>query len=69
MFSSATKDPFKKNQYQSVSIGLLITKQLKGKINFLNDPKIKTIDVRIICARCIIKNCKERLVFSIILEL
>ena len=68
IFSSATKDPFKENQYRSVSVGLLINKQLKGKINFLNDPKIKTFDVGVTCERCAIKNCKERLVTPIILE-
>ena len=35
IFSSATQDPFKENQYRSVSVGLLINKQLKGKIKFL----------------------------------
>lgn len=68
IFSSATKDPFKENQYRSISIGLLINKQLKGRISFLNDPKIKTIDVGVTCERCAIKNCKERLIAPIILE-
>jgi len=68
IFSSATQDPFKENQYRSISVGLLINKQLKGKINFINDPKIKTIDVGVTCERCAIRNCKERLVAPIILE-
>lgn len=40
VLSSATKDPFKENQYRSISIGLLINKQLKKKVNFLEDKKI-----------------------------
>ncbi|MGJ8739153.1 helix-turn-helix domain-containing protein [Zobellia laminariae] len=68
VFSSATKDPFKKNQYRSISIGLLINKQLKKKMAFLEDPKIDTQVVGNTCERCSIMDCKERVVAPKILE-
>ena len=68
VLSSATKDPFKTDQYRSVSIGLLINQQLKRKIAFLNDKKINHFDVGVTCERCAIKNCNERMVPAKILE-
>jgi len=60
VFSSATKDPFKDNYYRSISVGLLINRQLKRKIAFLDDSNIKSIDVGVTCERCAIKDCKAR---------
>ena len=60
VISSATKDPFKDNYYRSISIGLLINRQLKNKLAFIDDTNIKTIDVGVTCERCAIPNCKER---------
>ena len=60
VLSSATKDPFKENQYRSISIGLLINKQLERKLKFLKDKAIKTQEVGVTCQRCAIKNCKVR---------
>lgn len=68
VFSSSTKDPFKKDQYRSVTIGLLINKQLRRKINFLNDPNIPRLEVGVTCERCEIVNCSERKAEPIILE-
>ena len=68
ILSSATKDPFKNNQYRSISIGLLINNQLKNKLAFLKDPNIETFNVGVTCERCSIQNCKEREVPAIILE-
>jgi predicted transcriptional regulator/DNA-binding XRE family transcriptional regulator len=68
VFSSATKDPFKENQYRSVSIGLLINNQFKRKIKFLEDSNIKTFDVGVTCERCAISNCEVRQAPAIILE-
>ncbi|WP_298484738.1 helix-turn-helix domain-containing protein [uncultured Maribacter sp.] len=68
VLSSATKDPFKEKKYRSISIGLLIDKQLKKKIKFLGDKKIKTQAVGITCERCAIKDCNERKVPPKILE-
>jgi predicted transcriptional regulator len=68
VFSSATKDPFKENQYRSVSIGLLINKQLKKKMAFLKDPKIQSQMVGNTCERCDISDCKERMVAPKILD-
>jgi len=39
IFSSATKDPFRENQFRSISIGLLINKQLERK----NSSRIKIL--------------------------
>ncbi|WP_343486579.1 XRE family transcriptional regulator [Allomuricauda sp. d1] len=68
VFSSATKDPFKTDTYRSISIGLLINKQLRKKIAFLDDPKIKTQQVGVTCERCSIMDCSQRVAPPIILE-
>ena len=60
VLSSATQDPFKENQYRSISIGLLINKQLERKLKFLDDPKIKSIAVGVTCETCSIKDCEVR---------
>ena len=60
VLASATKDPFKKGYYRSISIGLLINKQLKNKVAFIDDKNITTIDVGVTCERCAISSCKER---------
>ena len=67
VFSSATKDPFKKNHYRSISIGLLINKQLERKIKFLGDQSIITKNVGVTCERCVIKDCKLREAPAIVL--
>ena len=68
VLSSATKDPFKENHYRSISVGLLIDKQLQRKLNFIADPKIKTKDVGVTCERCAIKDCKVRQAPAAILD-
>jgi len=68
VLSSATKDPFKENHYRSISIGLLINKQLKRKISFLDDVTIKTKEVGVTCERCPITDCSVRKVPSSILD-
>ena len=68
VFSSATKDPFRENNYRSISIGLLINKQLQRKLNFLGDKGIITRDVGVTCERCAIENCEVRQAPSTILD-
>ena len=68
VLSSGTKDPFKDNHYRSISVGLLINKQLERRLNFLADPKIKNQNVGVTCERCAIKDCKVRQVPAIILD-
>ena len=68
VLSSATKDPFKENHYRSISVGMLINKQLQRKINFLADPKIERQDVGVTCERCDINDCKVRQAPAIVLE-
>ncbi|MDG5492082.1 helix-turn-helix domain-containing protein [Psychroserpens sp. SPM9] len=68
VLSSATKDPFKERHYRSISIGLLINKQLQRKLNFLDDPKIKHQKVGVTCERCAIKDCKVRQAPAVILD-
>ena len=60
IFASATRDPFKKDEYRSVSIGLQINNELRKKVKFINDPSIKTFDVGVTCERCAIGNCEVR---------
>ncbi|NNC50284.1 MAG: ImmA/IrrE family metallo-endopeptidase, partial [Flaviramulus sp.] len=68
LFASATKDPFKENYFRSISVGLLIDKQLQRKLNFLGDPKIKTQEVGVTCERCAIKDCEVRQAPAIVLD-
>jgi hypothetical protein len=44
----------------SVTIGILIDDEVKGKINFLDDPTIRTRVVNKTCERCPISDCEER---------
>lgn len=68
VLSSATKDPFKNKHYRSISIGLLINKQLERKLKFLDDKTIKKQNVGVTCERCTIKNCDVRQAPAIILD-
>lgn len=68
VLSSATKDPFKDNQYRSISIGLLLNKQLERKIAFLKDPTIISKNVGVTCERCSIENCEVRQAPPMVLE-
>jgi Zn-dependent peptidase ImmA (M78 family) len=60
VLSSATKDPFNENYYRSISIGLLINKQLQRRLNFLTDPNIKRQKVGVTGERCSIQDCEVR---------
>ncbi|MBR9913668.1 MAG: helix-turn-helix domain-containing protein [Algicola sp.] len=68
VLSSATKDPFREHQYRSISIGLLINKQLERKLKFLEDKSIKTEEVGVTCERCPIQNCEVRQAPALVLE-
>lgn len=60
VLASAVKDPFKKDHYRSISIGLALDKKLRKNLNFLDDPKIQTVDVGVTCERCSLANCEVR---------
>ena len=68
IFSSATKDPFRENQFRSISIGLLINKQLERKLKFLEDQNIVRKNVGVTCERCAIADCNVRKAPAIVLE-
>ncbi|WP_425076300.1 helix-turn-helix domain-containing protein [Psychroserpens sp. S379A] len=68
VLSSATKDPFREHQYRSISIGLLINKQLERKLKFFEDKNIKTEEVGVTCERCSIQNCEVRQAPALALE-
>lgn len=68
VLSSATKDPFKENQYRSISVGLLIDKQLQRKLSFIEDNAIPTKNVGVTCERCAITDCEVRKAAPIILQ-
>lgn len=68
IFASATKDPFKKDMYRSVGIGLLINEQLRRKVHFLTDSSIATYNVGVTCERCPISDCAERMAPPLLLE-
>jgi len=50
------------NHNVSVTIGIVVTEDLKEKIAFLNDPAISHKQVHTTCERCPITDCKERVV-------
>ncbi|QYA25584.1 helix-turn-helix domain-containing protein [Gramella sp. MT6] len=68
IFSSATQDPFRENQYRSISIGLLLNKQLERKVKFLEDENIIRKDVGVTCERCAIQDCEVRQAPAIVLK-
>jgi hypothetical protein len=68
VLSSATKDPFREHHFRSITVGLLIDKQLKRKLAFLDSSKIITQHVGVTCERCAIKDCKVRQAPAIRLE-
>ncbi|MBO6879713.1 MULTISPECIES: XRE family transcriptional regulator [Winogradskyella] len=68
VLSSATKDPFSEDYYRSISVGLLINKQLQRKINFLSDSNIVKQEVGVTCERCTIENCEVRQAPPLVLE-
>jgi transcriptional regulator with XRE-family HTH domain len=62
---SATPTP---DQNISVTIGLQINKELKGKIKFVDDPSITFREVNKTCERCAIENCTERAAPATVIE-
>ncbi|TYP77289.1 helix-turn-helix domain-containing protein [Aquimarina intermedia] len=61
VFTSATKDPFRKEFYRSIGIGFLISPALEKKIAFVNDAKIATVKVGVTCETCSIQDCEVRM--------
>ncbi|MEM6516474.1 MAG: helix-turn-helix domain-containing protein [Bacteroidota bacterium] len=68
VFSSATKDPFKKEQFRSISLGLLVNNPLKNKLKFIDDSNIPKRHVGVTCERCSIVDCEVRQVPAKILK-
>ncbi|MBT8220765.1 MAG: helix-turn-helix domain-containing protein [Bacteroidia bacterium] len=52
----------------SVTLGLLVTPQLRSIFYFLTDPKLKKREVHTTCERCGVQDCKSRVAPSIIIE-
>ncbi|MEW7290216.1 helix-turn-helix domain-containing protein [Aquimarina sp. 2304DJ70-9] len=61
VFTSATKDPFRKDYYRSIGIGFLISPALEKKISFVNDSKIPKVKVGVTCESCSLKDCDVRM--------
>lgn len=60
VLSSANSDPFKREIYRSISIGLLLSPHLKKKLKFFNEDTFNKRIVGVTCENCGVKNCKER---------
>ena len=60
ILSSATKHESKDEMYSSFSMGFLITEQLRQKVRFIEDPKIRRQVVGVTCEQCPIHDCMER---------
>ncbi len=52
----------------SVTLGLLVNKELPTKIGFLNDPSLQFREVNKTCERCAIENCGERAAPAIVVS-
>ncbi len=61
VFTSATKDPFRKDYYRSIGIGFLISPALEKKISFVNDAKIPKVRVGVTCESCSLTDCDVRM--------
>ena len=48
------------NRNVSVTLGLLLTPELKNSIRFWNDPSIPVREVNQTCERCSLSDCEER---------
>lgn len=57
---SANKDPFKKDIYRSISIGLLLSPHLKKNLKFLQEDTFEREEVGVTCESCVKKDCAER---------
>jgi len=68
VLSSANKDPFKKDIYRSISIGMLLAPHLKRKVNFLKEDTFEKALVGVTCESCTVKDCSERVASPWILE-
>ncbi len=61
VFTSATKDPFRKEYYRSIGIGFLISTALEKKISFVHDSKIPKVKVGVTCESCSLTDCEVRM--------
>ncbi len=68
VLAASNKDPFRENGERSVCIGVQLTPKLKSKMKFVADPSITTQIVGNTCERCAVKDCKERVNDSTILN-
>lgn len=67
-FTIARPAYFPSNKNVSVTIGLIVDDDLRGKIKFLADPAIPKKQVSVTCERCPIMDCKERVMPPIAIE-
>lgn len=56
------------NRNVSVTLGLLLTPELRRQAAFLDDPAIQTLDVNKTCERCPLVDCAERAAPPIVVE-
>ena len=68
VFSSATKDPFKKDFLRSISVGILMSPAMKKKFKFIENGTIKKELVGVTCETCAVKDCTVRASAPIHLE-
>jgi len=61
VFTSATKDPFRKDYHRSIGIGFLISSALEKKIGFVKDSKISKVKVGVTCESCSLADCDVRM--------
>ena len=56
------------DQNVSVTLGMLVDKNLKKRVRFIEDPLIKTKIVNRTCERCSVEDCRERVAEPVIIQ-
>ncbi|NUQ26380.1 MAG: helix-turn-helix domain-containing protein [Saprospiraceae bacterium] len=56
------------NRNVSVTLGLLLTPELRRRVSFLADPAIQSLDVNKTCERCPLSDCAQRAAPPVVVE-
>ncbi len=67
-FSLANQSFSNSENAASVTLGLLLTPQLRSTFNLISDPQLKVREVHTTCERCGIEDCQERVAAPVIIE-
>ena len=66
--SAAQKENFAEKKPGSVTIGMLLTPELRATFNFLKDENIRKRTVHTTCERCPLEDCKDRAASPVLIQ-